>query len=39
LQRRFRDATTATAHLQVSPAMWETTGRILLDLPTNVAQL
>ncbi|MFL5999915.1 MAG: acyl-CoA dehydrogenase family protein [Streptomyces sp.] len=39
LQRRFRDATTATAHLQVSPLMWETTGRILLDLPVNVDQL
>ncbi|AEM84359.1 acyl-CoA dehydrogenase family protein [Streptomyces violaceusniger] len=39
LQRRFRDATTATAHLQVSPATWETTGRILLGLPTNVAAL
>ncbi|WP_405881257.1 acyl-CoA dehydrogenase family protein [Streptomyces sp. NBC_01384] len=39
LQRRLRDATTATAHLQVSPAMWETTGRILLGLPANVAQL
>ncbi|HEX7824526.1 MAG TPA: acyl-CoA dehydrogenase family protein, partial [Mycobacterium sp.] len=39
LQRRFRDANTATAHMQVNPAMWETTGRVLLDLPTNTAQL
>ncbi|MGW1673344.1 hypothetical protein [Streptomyces sp. NPDC002324] len=30
LQRRFRGATTATAPMQVSPAVWETTGRILL---------
>jgi alkylation response protein AidB-like acyl-CoA dehydrogenase len=39
LQRRFRDANTATAHMQVNPAMWETTGRVLLDLPTNTSQL
>ncbi|MDX6567308.1 MAG: indole-3-acetate monooxygenase, partial [Gaiellales bacterium] len=39
LQRRFRDANTATAHVQVNPAMWETTGRVLLDLPTNTSQL
>jgi alkylation response protein AidB-like acyl-CoA dehydrogenase len=39
LQRRFRDANTATAHMQVNAAMWETTGRILLDLPTNTSQL
>lgn len=39
LQRRFRDANTATAHMQVNPAMWETTGRVLLDLPTNTTQL
>ncbi|MDT5068034.1 MAG: indole-3-acetate monooxygenase [Mycobacterium sp.] len=39
LQRRFRDANTATAHMQVNPAMWETTGRVLLGLPTNTTQL
>jgi alkylation response protein AidB-like acyl-CoA dehydrogenase len=39
LQRRFRDANTATAHMQVNPAMWETTGRVLLDLPTDTTQL
>ncbi|WP_373921817.1 hypothetical protein [Streptomyces sp. T12] len=30
LQRRFRDSDAITAHIQVSPATWETTGRILL---------
>jgi len=39
LQRRFRDAHTATAHVQTNPAMWETTGRLLLGLPTNTSQL
>lgn len=39
LQRRFRDASTITAHLQVSRSVWELTGRILLGLPTDVGQL
>ncbi len=39
LQRRFRDAHTATAHFQVNPATWELAGRLLLGLPTNTAQL
>ena len=39
LQRRFRDAHTATAHFQVNPATWELTGRILLDQPTETAML
>jgi len=39
LQRRFRDAHTATAHFQVNPASYELAGRLLLDLPTNIAQL
>jgi indole-3-acetate monooxygenase len=39
LQRRFRDAHTATAHFQVNPATWELAGRLLLDLPTKTAQL
>jgi alkylation response protein AidB-like acyl-CoA dehydrogenase len=39
LQRRFRDAHTATAHFQVNPATWELTGRVLLDQPTDTAML
>ena len=39
LQRRFRDAYTATAHFQVNPTTWELTGRILLDQPTETAML
>ena len=39
LQRRFRDAYTATAHFQVNPATWELVGRLLLGLPTKTAQL
>jgi hypothetical protein len=30
LQRRFRDSNAITGHIQVSPATWETTGRIVL---------
>jgi alkylation response protein AidB-like acyl-CoA dehydrogenase len=39
LQRRFRDAHTATAHFQVAPGMWELTGRVLLGQPTDTTQL
>ncbi len=39
LQRRFRDAHTATAHFQVNPATWELTGRLLLDQPTETMML
>ena len=39
LQRRFRDAFTATAHFQVNQASFELPGRILLDQPTEVAML
>jgi alkylation response protein AidB-like acyl-CoA dehydrogenase len=39
LQRRFRDAHTATAHFQVNPATWELTGRLLLGQPTDTAML
>jgi alkylation response protein AidB-like acyl-CoA dehydrogenase len=39
LQRRFRDAHTATAHFQVNPATWELAGRLLLGLPTRTEQL
>jgi alkylation response protein AidB-like acyl-CoA dehydrogenase len=39
LQRRFRDAHTATAHFQVNEASRELPGRLLLGLPTDVAML
>jgi alkylation response protein AidB-like acyl-CoA dehydrogenase len=39
LQRRFRDAFTATAHFQVNQASYELPGRILLNQPTEVAML
>jgi alkylation response protein AidB-like acyl-CoA dehydrogenase len=39
LQRRFRDVHAATQHMLVGPATWELTGRILLGLPTDTAQL
>jgi alkylation response protein AidB-like acyl-CoA dehydrogenase len=39
LQRRFRDAHTATGHFQVNPATWELTGRLLLDQPTETMML
>jgi alkylation response protein AidB-like acyl-CoA dehydrogenase len=39
LQRRFRDAHTATAHFQVNPAIWELTGKVLLGLPARTEQL
>ncbi len=39
LQRRFRDAHTATAHFQVNPATWELTGRLLLEQPTDTTML
>jgi len=39
LQRRFRDAHTATQHLLVAPATWELTGRLLLGQPTDTTQL
>jgi indole-3-acetate monooxygenase len=39
LQRRFRDAHTATAHFQVNPATWELTGRLLLGQPTDTTML
>jgi alkylation response protein AidB-like acyl-CoA dehydrogenase len=39
LQRRFRDAHTATAHFQVNPATWELTGRLLLEQPTDATML
>jgi alkylation response protein AidB-like acyl-CoA dehydrogenase len=39
LQRRFRDAQTATAHIQVNEASREVPGRMLLGLPTDLAQV
>jgi alkylation response protein AidB-like acyl-CoA dehydrogenase len=39
LQRRFRDAFTATAHFQVNQASRELPGRLLLGQPTEVAML
>jgi indole-3-acetate monooxygenase len=35
LQRRFRDAHVATAHIMVAPATLELTGRALMGLPTD----
>ena len=39
LQRRFRDVHAATQHMLVGSSTWELTGRLLLGLPTDVAQL
>jgi len=39
LQRRFRDMHAATQHMLVAPATWELTGRLLLGLETDTAQL
>jgi indole-3-acetate monooxygenase len=39
LQRRFRDAYTATAHFQVNEASREVPGRILLGLPAEASML
>ncbi|QEC49451.1 hydroxylase [Baekduia soli] len=39
LGRRFRDAHAATAHVQVAPITWETTGRLLLGLPDDTTLL
>jgi indole-3-acetate monooxygenase len=39
LQRRFRDAFTASAHFQVNEASRELSGRVLLDQPADVSML
>jgi alkylation response protein AidB-like acyl-CoA dehydrogenase len=39
LQRRFRDAHTATAHFQVNAASRELSGRLLLGQPTDTVML
>jgi alkylation response protein AidB-like acyl-CoA dehydrogenase len=39
LQRRFRDVHAATQHMLIGPSTWELTGRLMLGLPTDIAQL
>jgi alkylation response protein AidB-like acyl-CoA dehydrogenase len=39
LQKRFRDIHAATQHMLVGPSTWELTGRLMLGLPTDIAQL
>jgi indole-3-acetate monooxygenase len=39
LQRRFRDAHTATAHFQVAPQTYEVIGRVMLGLPADTSRL
>ncbi len=39
LQRRFRDVHAATQHMLIGPSTWELTGRLMLGLPADVAQL
>jgi indole-3-acetate monooxygenase len=39
LQRRFRDAYTATAHFQVNEASRELPGRLLLDVASDASML
>lgn len=39
LQRRFRDVHAATQHMLIAPATWELTGRALLGLQFDDAQL
>jgi alkylation response protein AidB-like acyl-CoA dehydrogenase len=39
LQRRFRDAHVATAHIMVAPATYELTGRVLLERESDVTFL
>jgi indole-3-acetate monooxygenase len=39
LQQRFRDVHAATQHMLIGPSTWELTGRLMLGLPTDIAQL
>jgi alkylation response protein AidB-like acyl-CoA dehydrogenase len=39
LQRRFRDVHAATQHMMIAPTTWELTGRVLLGVETDEAQL
>jgi alkylation response protein AidB-like acyl-CoA dehydrogenase len=39
LQKRFRDIHAATQHMLIGPSTWELTGRLMLGLPTDIAQL
>jgi alkylation response protein AidB-like acyl-CoA dehydrogenase len=39
LQKRFRDVHAATQHMLIGASTWELTGRLMLGLPTDIAQL
>ena len=39
LQKRFRDIHAATQHMLIGPSTWELTGRLMLGLSTDIAQL
>jgi alkylation response protein AidB-like acyl-CoA dehydrogenase len=39
LQKRFRDVHAATQHMLIGPSTWELTGRLMLGLPSDIAQL
>jgi alkylation response protein AidB-like acyl-CoA dehydrogenase len=39
LQKRFRDVHAATQHMLIGPSTWELTGRLMLGLATDIAQL
>jgi indole-3-acetate monooxygenase len=39
LQKRFRDVHAATQHMLIGPSTWELAGRLMLGLPTDIAQL
>jgi hypothetical protein len=39
LQRRFRDAHVATAHMMVAPPTYELAGRLAFGLDTDISQL
>jgi alkylation response protein AidB-like acyl-CoA dehydrogenase len=39
LQKRFRDVHAATQHMLIGRSTWELTGRLMLGLPTDIAQL
>jgi indole-3-acetate monooxygenase len=39
LQKRFRDVHAATQHMLIGPSTWELTGRLMLGLSTDIAQL
>jgi indole-3-acetate monooxygenase len=39
IQRRFRDAHAACAHVMTAPATYELTGRVMMGVPTDTAML